>query len=403
MGLLAFLVLSTQIRPTADVVAQAERYFSAEEIEQGQSFAFQRRWIFWANALGQLALLVYLVFTPLGQRVYLACGEKVQNHWFAHLALLGGAYFLASTAIAFPFDLARHYLSANWGMTSQSLGGWLGDYALGILVQAALDGAVVLGFYAIMLYFPKLWWLVGGAAGLVFGVIVAFILPDVIAPLFNTFTPIRRTEWKNVELRVGEMAQRVGASAADIYVVDASRQSHASNAYVTGLRSSQRIVLYDNLLKNHSLDEIDTVISHEMGHWHHWHILQGLLFGGVALTGGLYLLFRYVDRLVDGGVLLSAADPAGLFRILLIAQLAYAATLPIQNLASRIMERQADEVALDLSKKPRAVIEAQIRLAKLNKSNVAPSRWNVILFATHPPAVERIQRAEQWEKEPPKK
>jgi STE24 endopeptidase len=80
----------------------------------------------------------------------------------------------------------------------------------------------------------------------------------------------------------------------------------------------------------------------------------------------------------------------------LLGQLAIALSLPIQNGISRWFERQADEHALTLSKKPQAFIAAEKRLAKLNKSNVTPSRLNVILFASHPPIVERIQMAEQW-------
>lgn len=409
LSLLGFLVLSTQFPPSADIVEGASQYFSAEEIAQGRSFGLQRRWIFWANAIAQLALLVYLVFTPLGKRLYLATGALVHGHWLAHLVLLGGAYFLASAAVGFPFRLAGYILNVSWEMTSQGFGSWLGDYIKGLIVMGVFDGIVVVGFYAIVRAFPDWWWLVGGAASIVLGFAAAFVLPAVVDPLFNTFTPFSQTEWakkpewRDMESRIRAMGQRVGASTANVYVNDASKQTTASNAYFTGFGGTQRIVLYDNLLAKHSPDEVETVVAHEMGHWWHQHILQGILIGGVAVTGGLFLLFRHLNSLVEIGVLRSAGDLAGFFRVVLLAQLALAITLPVQRGISRIMERQADETSLELSKKPQAFIDAEVRLAKFNKSDVTPSRWNVLLFASHPPVVRRIEMAKQWEADHPPK
>jgi len=403
IGLLAFLVVSTQMPPTTDVVEQAKQYFTDADITEGQDFAMQRRWIFWGNALAQLLLLIYLAFTPLGKRIYLACGVKAHNHWFGHLVLIGAAYFLISTVLALPFRLAQYFLNVQWEMTNQSLIAWLGDYLLGVLVTALLDGAVFLGLYVFMKFFPKHWWALGGAASMIFGFFVASIYPDVIQPLFNTFTPISQTKWKTAEPRIQALGSAIGVKGADVYVVVASRQGVHSNAYFTGFGSTQRIVLYDNLLENHSNDEVDTIIAHEMGHWWEMHIIKGIVIGGIAVTLALYLLFRHMSGLIDGGVLRSASDPAGAFRVLLLGQLAIALSLPIQNGISRWFERQADEHALTLSKKPQAFIEAEKRLAKLNKSNVTPSRLNVFLFASHPPIVERIQMAEQWKDKTPSK
>lgn len=395
LGLLAFLILSTQIPATADVVEQAKQYFSDDQIEQGQTFASQHRWIFWANALAQLTLMVYLAFTPLGKRLYLATGAWVHGHWFTQLLLLGGIYFVASALVGLPFRLAHYFVNVHWEMTQQPLLSWFGDYLLGLVVMAILDGVMISAFYAIMRALPELWWIAAGVGGAVFALIVAFILPVVIAPLFNTLTPIGQTEWKSLEPRLRELGKRVEITPASIYVVDASRQSNAGNAYYSGLGSSQRIVVYDTFLKNAEGDEIETVIAHEMGHWWEGHIFKGILIGGAALTIGLYGLFRYLNMLVEAGTLRAAGDPAGLFRVILLAHLAFAVTLPIQNYVSRRFEREADAIALNLSKKPLAFKAAEIRLATQNKANVAPSRFNVLLFATHPPVVERIQAADE--------
>lgn len=405
LGVIVFLVLSTQFPPSGDIVQDAQQYFSAEEIEQGRTFAMQRRWIFWANALAQLVWLVYLVFTPIGKRIYLATGSIVHGHWLTHLILMAGAYFLGSALIAFPFRVALYFLNASWGMTSQPLFDWLGDYGLALIVAAIVDGVVIVGFYTLVRVLPGIWWLVAGVASVAFGLIAAFLVPNVVDPLFNTFTPFSQTEWakkpewKDLDSRIRSMGQRLGINVSNIYVSDASRQTHAGNAYFTGLGGSQRIVLYDNLLNKHSPEEVETVVAHEMGHWYQRHIIQGILIGGVAITIGLFFLYRYLNALVEIGALRGAGDVAGLFRVILIAELALAVTLPIQRGVSRVMEGQADHAALELSKKPRAFIDAEIRLARFNKMDVVPSRWNTLLFASHPPVVRRIQMAEQWERQ----
>src|SRR5262249_44562019 len=150
-------------------------------------------------------------------------------------------------------------------------------------------------------------------------------------------------------------------------------------------------------------EEIETIVAHEMGHWRNDDIVVGILLGGLAATAGLYFLSRHLRHLLESGELRSTGDVASLFRVILLAQLAFAVTLPIPNSISRRMETNADQMSLDLSKKPQAFIDAEIRLAQRNKSDVTPSRWNVLLFATHPPVVQRIQMAKQWDEEHAKK
>jgi STE24 endopeptidase len=397
--LAAFLVISTQLPPSADVVENAKRYFSDEVIETGRTFAWQRRWIYWGRTLTQFALIAALAFHPIGKRLAAKAAALAPTNWFVQLLLLGGVYFILSAALALPFSLASYFLRIHWGMSNQSLPDWIRDYAISLGIAAVSDLIVVSVFYAIVRSFPRIWWLIAGAASVIFGLAVALVLPVVVDPLFNTFTPISQTQWADFEPRIRALGERLKIEPSDIYVIDASRQTTASNAYFTGFGSTQRVVLYDNLLAKHSADEVDTIIAHEMGHWWHEHIVRGIFFGGVAATLGLYILFRHLNYLAQNRELQGAGDPAGLFRVLFLAQLAFAASLPVQNMFSRYIERQADEVSLDLAKKPQAFIDAEIRLAILNKSDVTPSRWNTVLFATHPPVVQRIHMAEQWERD----
>ena len=395
-GLLASLVISSQFPASESVVAEAKRYFSDDEISLGQTFSRDRRWIFWGNTTVQFLLLGLLALTRFGSWLTERLGRFVGGRWLLHVAAVGAVYWIASWLLGLPFRIASFHLSRDYGMTTQPFEAWFNELLLHFAVATALEGVVFLGFYVLMRWFPRSWWAVAGVGSVAVGFGFAMILPEYIAPLFNTFTPLEQTRWKSLAPRIRAIAEQADVSVGAIFVVDSSRQGGHSNAYFTGFGPTQKIVLFDTLLAKHGDDEVETIVAHEMGHWLERHIIKGILGGGLGLIVGLWLLHRHLRRFVDARAWSSAADPRGVGLVLLIGHLAFAATMPIQNVISRHFERQADQISLDLAKKPEAFIEAELNLARFNKSNVAPSDWNVMLFSTHPPVVERIRMAEDW-------
>ncbi len=183
--------------------------------------------------------------------------------------------------------------------------------------------------------------------------------------------------------------------------MDASRRGTHSNAYFTGFGSSRRIVLYDTLLTHHENhpEEIISIIGHEIGHWRYHHILIGLALG----TGGLFVALFLLSVILRWAVgrwpflLSSPADPAGWPLILLLAFLGSWLIMPLENAISRQFERQADWTALELTGQPDVFIAAEKRLAEKNIGNLVPGPIAVFWFADHPPTVERIQMAHDWQ------
>jgi STE24 endopeptidase len=229
---------------------------------------------------------------------------------------------------------------------------------------------------------------------------IALLYPIVVDPMFNTFTPLRDTEWRHLEPRVRELLGTAGIPVEDILVMDASRQGSHSNAYFTGFGATRRIVLYDNLLASHTEDEVLSILAHEIGHWRHDHIVKGLSLAGLAAILACFLLSRLLLALVDRPPwkLHSPSDPRVLPLLLLLAVLASWLSTPVQNAVSRYFERQADRAALELAGKPKAFIDAEITLSRKNKSNVTPHAFNAWLFGSHPTALERIEMGRQWGK-----
>ena len=158
-------------------------------------------------------------------------------------------------------------------------------------------------------------------------------------------------------------------------------------------------MLYDNLLRKHTdWHEVESILAHEMGHWQHDHIVKGILMGGAGALVGFYLLSWILRRLVGRPPLLlrSPFDPAGVPLVLLLMSVGFWLAAPISNAISRHFERQADQVSLDMTKRPKVFIETEKRMARDNISNVTPNRWSIWFLATHPPTVERIRMAEEW-------
>ena len=394
--ILVFLVVTSQLQPSIEIVNQAKEYFSVKEIADGRYFAWERRWIFWSRVTVDFLFLSGLALLPIGRRIHQVVGERVGYSWWPHVAILGTIAWLGLWALNLPFRIAGYLLSRSWDMTSQSPLSWLGDVLLQFLIETLAQGFAFLCLYGLMRAVPKFWWLAAGVGSMILAAFFALMLPEVVAPMFNKFTPLSKTKYFDFESRLKNLGKPLGISADAIYVVDASRQSNHTNAYFTGIGPRQQIVLYDTLLAKNSPDEVETVVAHEMGHWWNGHIYLGILYGGIALTIGLFGLNRILATHVETGEWRSVADPAGIFLVLWLGSLATAAIIPIESAISRHFERQADQVSLDMSKKPAAFISAEIRLAKDNKMDVAPLPWNVLLFASHPTTIERINAAKDW-------
>jgi STE24 endopeptidase len=432
-------------------VARAAQYFSRQEIEQGLRYSFQRRLFFWTSTALQLLFLGFVVFTGFGRRLAGGVGRLVPGgratavsrgwwgwlrdrlHWLGTVVLVGAFCFVAVEMLVLPVRLAQLENTRAWGLTERSLGSWLGDYAKSLAVAGVLGAVLLAGLYLLIRWLPRWWWAVAATASVLLAFFYASILPEVINPLFNTFTPLRDPYLLH---RVRTLAERAGVEVENVLVMDASRQSRHTNAYFTGFGSTRRIVLYDNLLRplntlppesvaslagllagpegtgapaasalvlahrKAALDEIESILAHEIGHWQHDHILKGILFGAVGLYVGLFLVSVILRAVVGRApfALRNPWDPAGVPLVILLGVLGSWATMPVESMVSRHFERQADETALHLADHPEAFIAAERRLARDNISNVAPTPFSVWLFASHPPAVERIQMAEDWRK-----
>jgi STE24 endopeptidase len=296
----------------------------------------------------------------------------------------------AHTALSFPLAWVGGFRwPRRFGLLHQPLRGWLLDRAK----AAALGGAVALAgveaLYALLRATP-LWWLGMAALAFAFSIIVTAVLPVWVLPLFYRLTPLAD---ESLRARLLALAGEAGVPAVGVWVADQSRKSRTANAAVVGLGRTRRILLYDTLTASFRPEEIEAVLAHELGHHVHGDMRRGLLAQG-ALS---LVMFWLADRALHAGVdvwgLSGPADPAGLAWLALIAVILGLATAPLANAFSRLLERQADDFALALTRNPGGFIGAMERLASLNLAERRPHRLKELVLYSHPALDRRIARA----------
>ena len=207
-------------------------------------------------------------------------------------------------------------------------------------------------------------------------------------PLFNKFTPLPEGRTRADVL---ELAQRAGVEVGEVYEIDASRRTTAANAYVAGLGRTKRVVLYDNLLKDFTPDEVRLVVAHELGHVRHRDVPHGLLYLAIVAPFGMFAVARLGERF---GRPTSAGTPAALPAHGAGGRDRGAGHHDrLQPALARTSSARADAYALELTREPETQIEFQRRIALTNVSDPDPPRWVAFLLATHPPTLERIGQA----------
>ena len=392
----------------AEPSPEALEHFTAEEVARGSERARIARTLWIVSLVWGVGVLVALAHPKVGGRVASAvarlcgAGEGAERWRVALATALAIAIFLAAyVALKFPLSWARgQWLEHRFGLSTRGTGlfmlDWLKGLAVTVVVYTVALGAVV----ALRAWLPT-WWPAAawGAVSLLI-MIMVFLQPVVLAPIFNTFTPVEEPELRE---RVTAVARAAGVEVGDVLWVDASRRTKRTNAYFTGLGATKRIVLYDTLrgddgqVSGDTLDEVETILAHEAGHWRAGHIWKGTVLA-VLGTGAFFLalwaFFGFGSQWVPAPALPSGAR-AGIV-VLLAATVINMLTMPVTNAISRAWERTADRAALELSGKPEAFIRAEVELSRRNLSEIEPGTLTVFWLYTHPPVLERIRMGEEF-------
>ena len=308
-------------------------------------------------------------------------------------AAAGAALSVVLVVVELPLSAVAEQRARDFGLSTQDWGGWFEDLAksTGIgIVFAGLGGALLM---VLIRRFPRAWWAVGAAAAVVLSAVFVSYGPVVLDPIFNKFTALPSSPLRSEVLG---LAHKDGVDVGQVYRVDASRRTTGANAYVNGIGHTKRVVLYDNLLKDFSPDQVQSVVAHELGHVKHRDVPRGLLWLAIVAPAGMLVIQRLTERLVPPG---DRRGPAVLpAAVLSIAVVSFVLNIP-GNALSRQVERSADGHALHLDGNPAAFIAVERKLAVQNLGDPNPPDWLQLVFGTHPKTVERIGYALTWAQE----
>jgi STE24 endopeptidase len=289
-------------------------------------------------------------------------------------------------------------LEQRFGFNRMTVRLWLADLLRGSALGALIGLPLVTLVLWLMGAAGAWWWLWTWAVWMGFNLLILFIYPTFIAPLFNRFQPL---DDDHLRQRVTALMARCGFRASGLFVMDGSRRSAHANAYFTGFGAARRVVFFDTLLQKLTPEEVEAVLAHELGHFKHRHIAQRivLMFGvslaGLALLGWLSTrAWFYTGLGVTPNMNGTPNDALALLLFLLVAPVFTFVLGPVFAALSRRNEFEADAYAASQSS-GQALSSALLKLYEDNAATLTPDPLYVKVYYSHPPASERLARLAQ--------
>jgi len=305
--------------------------------------------------------------------------------------LYTGIIVIAYEVITIPFSIYSTFvIEERFGFNRTTPHVFITDMLKALLITVLLGGLLLAGILALFEYAGNLAWLYCWIIAVIYMVVMQFIAPVWIMPLFNKFILMESGELRDA---IQDYARSAGYETSRVFVMDGSKRSTKSNAFFTGYGRTKRIALFDTLIDKHTIPELVAIIAHEVGHYRKRHIIQGMVISIVHMGLIFYLLSVFLGS-------------PGLYRAFYMEQVSvytgmlFAGMLlvPVEtllsiglNVLSRKNEYQADRFAAETVGEPSSIIEALKKLSADNLSNLTPHPFYVFLNYSHPPLLQRVE------------
>ena len=331
----------------------------------------------------------------------LALIDHALGAWFGGGYLHGLALFAGVGLIGFfvglPASLYRTFhIEARFGFNKLTWPLWFADLAKGLALTVLIGGPLLLAVFWLMDAMGENWWLYVWLLWLGTNLLVLFLYPTVIAPLFNKFTPLEDASLKQ---RIDALLQRCGFASSGLFVMDGSKRSAHGNAYFTGFGQAKRIVFFDTLLEKLGPPEIEAVLAHELGHFRHRHVAKRIALSGALSLALLWLLGQLIDQpwfytglgVGAGGAASANGTAMGLLLFSMVLPVFLFPLAPLSSALSRRHEYQADAYAARQTAAA-DLIAALVKLYRDNAATLTPDPLHSLFHDSHPPASQRIAR-----------
>ncbi|MEK4229642.1 M48 family metallopeptidase [Solibacillus sp. FSL H8-0538] len=373
-------------------VADPNVFMSERELYLSEEYSKIRNFLFFVAT--PFEWLVYFFILILGVSKAFEKWAPMKKKWSimqnaVYLFLLTVLMYL----LLFPIDYFRYHLSKSYGISTQNFNSWMRDNLIDFWVEFGMTVVIVTVLYWLINKSTKKWWLYAWALTIPFSLFLMFIQPVVIDPLYNDFYPLKN---KELEAKILTLAEQANIPATHVYEVNMAEKTNSLNAYVTGIGSNSRIVLWDTTLNSLSEKEILFIMAHEMGHYVEKHIYFGIAEALITMFVGLWLTAKLmtwaVARFGTGLKINRVGEIHSLPLYLLLTSILLFAASPLSNYISRYQENRADQYAIELMDDREAAVSTFQELTKAGLGEVNPPLLVKWFRYSHPPMLERINK-----------
>ena len=340
-----------------------------------------------------VGVLLLLAFTLGGglQALSTAWAGVFEPGSHAHGIALVLSVVAISSLIDLPFGLYRTFvIEARFGFNRMTLALYFTDMAKQLALGLAIGIPLLAGVLWLMAQMGEHWWLWVWAAWVAFSLLLHFLFPIFILPLFNKFTPLDNPDLKG---RIEALLVKCNFRAQGLYVVDGSKRSSHGNAYFTGFGATRRIALFDTLIERLSPPEIEAVLAHELGHFSLKHVIKRMLL----MFAASFVFFALLGYLIDQQWFYSGlhvATPSTAMALILLSMVMPLFTFVLQPLASMYSRRHEYEADAYAARHAASedLVHALVKLYQDNASTLTPDPLHSAFYDSHPPAALRIAR-----------
>jgi STE24 endopeptidase len=365
-----------------------EKYRKSLEYQQTQS-----KFSFLSSGISFLIMLIMLLFGGFGLL------DSFLKPFFDDQIILALAFFavlmIASDLLSLPFQLYSIFvIEEKFGFNKMTIKTFLTDKLKSYLISILIGGGLLYLLLYLVIYLGNSFWVIFLIAITAFMLFMNIFYTSIFVPLFNKLTPLPDGELKSA---IEEFSKKINFPVTNIFVIDGSKRSSKSNAFFSGLGKRKKIVLYDTLINNHSIEELVAILAHEAGHYKKRHIVWGMLISIAQMAVILFILSLFIFN--EQLSLAMGVEGLSLHINLIAFAILYspisAITGLLQNMYSRKNEFEADAFA-KATYKPDALALALKKLSVDNLSNLYPHPLYVFMHYSHPPLLERLRALEKY-------
>ncbi|WP_421384111.1 M48 family metallopeptidase [Bacillus salacetis] len=377
--------------------ADPETFMNSRELMLSEEYSKIKNLLFFLST--PYEWLFYFIILILGvSRAFERWSEATSKFRILQTAIYLFWLSLLSNVVIFPFQYISFRISKAYDISTQSFSQWMKDELTDFWVNYLTMFIIITVLYLLIRKFPKRWWLAAWGLSVPFSIFMMFIQPVLIDPLYNEFTPLQD---KVLEEKILAIADRANIPADHVYEVDMSSKTNALNAYVTGVGSNSRIVLWDTTINKLSEKEILFVMAHEMAHYVEKHIYIGIALYLVFSFFGLWIAAKLMNHLVrkhgDDLKVNKVSSLSSLPLFLLITSMLMFTISPFSNFISRYQETRADRYAIEMTGDKEAAISSFQELSRVGLSQVNPPLLVKFFRYGHPTMLERLIMLQEYD------